>query len=35
MHDLETDFVIVDDIVVPESALIGEGWERCYGWERD
>jgi hypothetical protein len=29
MEELETDFVIVDGVVVPESALIREGSERC------
>jgi hypothetical protein len=32
MQELETDFVVVDGVVVPESALIREGWERCDGW---
>jgi hypothetical protein len=29
MQEIETDFVIVDGVVVPESAMRREGWERC------
>jgi hypothetical protein len=31
MEVLETDFVIVDGVVVPESAMRREGWERGGG----
>jgi hypothetical protein len=31
MKELETDFVIVDGVVVPESAMRREGWGRCDG----
>jgi hypothetical protein len=31
MEELETDFVIVDGVVVPESVLRWEGWGRCDG----